>query len=181
MEKQQKIRSLVDYIVDGTPQRVVANDEASKEPAQGAPEAATEPTAPEAATATPEVTAPDAQTAAPAASTQEAAVPDAKAEALLGTIDSPELRAALRAKQSKHSGRPRKDRSKEPPEERAERTTLMVNVQQWEKIKAISLRETLTLKEIVAFALAQVIERYEQKHGPISPEGTKPANINDIF
>ena len=171
MNKQQKISNVVAEIAGGTPQRVVAYDEASKEPAQGTLAAATEPTAPEAATATPEVPAPEEQTAAPA--------PDARAEALLGTIDRPDLRAALRAKQMAKRGRPRKDRTTEP-EEKLIHSSFVVREEQWEKLRAISLRETLTMRELVTFAIEKVIERYEQKHGPIATnEG--PKNIDDIF
>lgn len=172
MNKQQKISNVVVEIAGGTPQRVVAYDEASKEPAQGTPAAAaTEPTAPEAATATPEVPAAEEQTAAP--------TPDARAEALLGTIDSPDLRAALRAKQMAKRGRPRKDRTNEP-EEKLIHSSFVVREEQWEKLRAISLRETLTMRELVTFAIEKVIERYEQKHGPIATnEG--PKNIDDIF
>lgn len=177
MNKQQMSNAVAD-IVEGTPQRVVANVAASKEPTQGTPAAApTGPTAAEAATATPEVQVPEEQTAAPAA--QDAPAPDAKAEALLGTIDSPDLRAALRAKQMAKRGRPRKDRTNEP-EEKLIHSSFVVREEQWEKLRAISLRETLTMRELVTFAIEKVIERYEQKHGPIATnEG--PKNINDIF
>ena len=64
-----------------------------------------------------------------------------------------------------------------------DRTSLIINMEKWAKIKEIALIETLTLKEIVDLALDLVIERYEAKHGTVKPnQNEKPKrNLRDIF
>ena len=62
-----------------------------------------------------------------------------------------------------------------------DRTSLIINVEKWAKVKEIALRETLTLKEIVELALDMVIDRYESKHGEVKPQPVRKRDINEIF
>ena len=54
-------------------------------------------------------------------------------------------------------------------------------MEKWAKIKEIAFIETLTMKEIVELALDMVIERYESKHGTITPIKDRKKDINEIF
>lgn len=60
------------------------------------------------------------------------------------------------------------------------RTTLIINLAKWEKIKEISLRETMLLKDIMEQAMDIVIERYEAKHGEVKvqPKNDIKENFN---
>ena len=62
-----------------------------------------------------------------------------------------------------------------------DRTSLIINVAKWAKVKEIALRETVTLKEIMEAALDIIIERYEAKHGEIKPQPRTKKDIKDIF
>lgn len=47
------------------------------------------------------------------------------------------------------------------------RATFIVNESQLEKMKAIAYWDRIQIKDVVANALADYIEKYEQKHGPV--------------
>jgi hypothetical protein len=104
---------------------------------------------------------------------------------LINTIEDPELREALQKRlQQKRMvgrGRPRKTTDKNGKRtDGYDRTSLIISVEKWAKIKEIAFRETLTMKEIVELALDLVIERYEAKHGEVKPQSRK-RDINEIF
>lgn len=44
-----------------------------------------------------------------------------------------------------------------------------MDLDKWEKLKTISLRETLQIKEVVNKALDMLIEAYENENGAIRP------------
>lgn len=102
---------------------------------------------------------------------------------LINSIEDERLREALRAKRMDGRGRPRKNT--DPSGKRTDgysRTSLIVNDELWAKIKEVSFRETLTMKEIIDLALRLVIERYEAKHGTVDPKPERPKkDINEIF
>lgn len=105
---------------------------------------------------------------------------------LINSIEDEELRKELerRLLQKKMigRGRPRKNDQLGRRTDGYGRTSLIISLKKWAKIKEVANRETLTLKEIVELALDMVIERYERKHGEIKtqPERHK-RDINEIF
>lgn len=102
---------------------------------------------------------------------------------LINSIESEELREALRKKRMDGRGRPRKNTDKNGKRtDGYSRTSLIVNDELWAKIKEVAFRETLTMKEIVDLALHMVVDRYEAKHGTIKPQPQNyTKNINEIF
>lgn len=105
---------------------------------------------------------------------------------LINSIDDEELRAALqeRLRQKRMIGRGRPRTAHDDRGKRTDgynRTSLIVNVEKWEKIKEIAFRETLTMKEITELALDMIIERYESKNGAIVITEKEKRDINDIF
>ena len=55
-------------------------------------------------------------------------------------------------------------------------------MEKWAKVKEIAFIETLTLKEIVELALDMVIDKYESKHGEVTPQPERQRkDIHDIF
>lgn len=124
----------------------------------------------------------------------EAAAPTIEAEPttpqdeadLIATIDDPELREVLqrRLQQKRLVGRGRPRKNTDRTGKRTDgynRTSLIIPVAKWEKIKEIAFRETLTMKEITELALDLVIERYEAKHGEVKPQRERRRDINEIF
>ena len=102
---------------------------------------------------------------------------------LINSVESEALREALRKKRNEKRGRPRKGRDANGKSvDGYDRTSLIVNVEKWAKIKEIAFRETLTMKEILELALDMVIDKYEKKHGVVipNPENYK-GNIKNIF
>lgn len=76
-------------------------------------------------------------------------------------------------------GRPRKD--EKPNDIGLEmRTSLIVNKENYDKIREIALQESLTLKEVVNFAFELAIEKYEEKNGKIG-EGKKARKKEELF
>lgn len=90
---------------------------------------------------------------------------------LINTITDEELKEALRRKRMAKRGRPRKGaalRAKE--EELYTRTTWIMRRDLLAKLKEISFRETLTLKEILEQVVSEAVSRYEAKHGEVIPK-----------
>lgn len=104
---------------------------------------------------------------------------------LLNSIEDEELRKELEARLYRKKligrGRPRKNDQLGRRMDGYNRTSLIIPVEKWEKVKEIALRETLTLKEIVELSLDMVIERYETKHGEVKPQPREKKDINEIF
>lgn len=77
-------------------------------------------------------------------------------------------------------GRPRKGSRRAELAKEDMHTSIIVNRPQYDKLKEIAMRETLTVKEIVYFAFELAIECYEKKNGPVSlPE--KPKGRKELF
>ena len=90
---------------------------------------------------------------------------------LIASITDSELKAALHRKRMEKRGRPRKDaalRAKE--EELYTRTTWIMRRDLLAKLKEISFRETLTIKEIMEEVVSEAVAKYEAKHGEIIPK-----------
>ena len=105
---------------------------------------------------------------------------------LINSIEDPELREELKRRQHQRTmigrGRPRKNTDRIGRRtDGYNRTSLIVPVDKWAKIKEIAFRETLTMKEIVELAIDMVIERYENKHGEVKPHQERKRDINEIF
>ena len=104
---------------------------------------------------------------------------------LLSTIEDEglkkELEERLRKKRLVGRGRPRKNDQLGKRSDGYDRTSLIINKEKWAKLKEIAFIETLTMKEIVELALDMVIERYEAKHGTITPTPERQKDIKDIF
>ena len=88
-------------------------------------------------------------------------------EDLMETVKDEELRELLEKKRKKDLGRPRKDTKHLSRTEGYERMTTIVNTEKMEKLKAIALKETKTIKEVMEEVMDLAIEAYEKKHGPI--------------
>lgn len=93
-----------------------------------------------------------------------------------------ELQERLRRKRMVGRGRPRKNDQLGRRMDGYDRTSLIIPVDKWAKVKEIAFIETLTLKEIVELALDMVIERYESKHGEVKPQPQRQKkDISEIF
>lgn len=104
---------------------------------------------------------------------------------LINSIEDEELREELKERLRKKRligrGRPRKNDQLGRRMDGYDRTSLIISKEKWAKIKEIAFIETLTMKEIVELALDMVIERYESKHGTITPNTDRKKDINEIF
>ena len=120
--------------------------------------------------------------AASTPSTDEAAP---EQEDLLNTIEDEELRKELEVRLAKKRligrGRPRKNDQLGRRSDGYGRSSIIIPLEKWEKVKEIAFRETLTIKEIIELALDMVIDRYEKKHGEVKPQPDRKRNINEIF
>ena len=67
----------------------------------------------------------------------------------------------------RHHGRPRKGDKPQTFIGEEMRTSLIVNRGVYDKIRIISIREGLTVKEVVHYAFQHAVENYEKKNGPI--------------
>ena len=105
---------------------------------------------------------------------------------LIDTIEDEELRSELerrlKEKRKVGRGRPRKNDQLGRRTDGYDRTSLIIPVEKWAKVKEIAFIETLTLKEIVELALDMVIDKYESKHGEVTPQPERQRkDIHDIF
>ena len=88
-------------------------------------------------------------------------------EDVMDTVKDEELRRLLDERRKEALGRPRKDTKHLSRTEGYERMTTIVNTEKMEKLKAIALKETKTIKEVMEEVMDLAIEAYEKKHGPI--------------
>lgn len=102
---------------------------------------------------------------------------------LINSIDDAELRAALEKRRKEGRGRPRK--TADALGRRTDgysRTSYIIKKSTMAKIREIAFRETLTMKDIVNAALENVIEKYEEQHGEITPHPEKyKGDIHNLF
>jgi len=86
---------------------------------------------------------------------------------ILQKVQDEELKEALRQRVLKGRGRPKKGRPHDSQTERYSTVCIKANTEKWEKIKYISLQETLQIKELMEIAIDKIIEEYESKKGKI--------------
>ena len=104
------------------------------------------------------------------AEAMEEATPQEEEE-LISSIQDETLRAALRQRQNRKRGRPRKDAAlRRKYEEVYTRSCWIMRRDQIAKLKEISFRETLTIKEIMEKIVGDAIKAYEDIHGEVVPK-----------
>lgn len=175
MADKEKLRSSLANLIGG------ADSSVSKQRLQNLAESFSKPTEqPVTDEATPEE---QTEGAAPQMAVEPTTLQDERD--LLNSIEDEELRKELETRLYKKKligrGRPRKNDQLGRRMDGYDRTSLIINVEKWAKVKEIALRETLTLKEIVELSLDMVIDRYESKHGEVKPQPVRKRDINDIF
>ena len=109
------------------------------------------------------------------------ASPRGKQEAIETTdlLQDEELKEALHRRRMEQRGRPRRGRPRSEATKNTGRITAIVNLSKWEKVKYISLKETMQIKEVLDVALDMVIEKYESEKGEIHPP--RPNRKNNVF
>jgi hypothetical protein len=98
-------------------------------------------------------------------------------EAIIETVQDEELKEALRQRQLDGRGRPKRGRKKESKTEGYGTICVKANLDKWEKVKYISLQETLQIKEVLELALDMLIEKYESEKGTIRVRQSKKGNV----
>ena len=98
-------------------------------------------------------------------------------EELIETVQDEELKEALRQRQLDGRGRPQRGRKKESKTEGYGTICVKANLDKWEKVKYISLQETLQIKEVLELALDMLIEKYESEKGTIRINQSKKGNV----
>lgn len=102
----------------------------------------------------------------------EEATPEEE-EDLINSIEDEELKEALRRKRLQGNGRPRKGVKKQKASEGYVRACMIVNEEKYNKLKTISLKETLSIKEVMEAVMDMAIEAYEKRNGAISSENPR--------
>lgn len=102
---------------------------------------------------------------------QQEPTPDEVAEQIrqdaINKVEDAELREALRQHRLSGRGRPRKNVPHKSRTDGYERITTIASIVKMEKLRAIAMRETLTIKEVLEACMDLAIEAYEKKHGEI--------------
>ena len=60
------------------------------------------------------------------------------------------------------------------------RTCMLLDKEQYDKIREIALRETMTIKDLTHMMFQLAIDQYEKKHGVVVPRGESSAR-KEIF
>lgn len=95
-------------------------------------------------------------------------------EELINSVEDEELREALRQRRMRKRGRPRKDAALRAKEEEVyTRSCWIMRKDHIAKLKEISFRETLTIKEIMEQIVGDAIRAYEEKNGELKPTNHK--------
>ena len=90
---------------------------------------------------------------------------------------SNEQEATTSKEPKRRVGRPKKDRSNESE---SEPRTYKLKTEILQKVKLISLKEGISQTEVLEYALTQLIDRYEKKHGTLEVDIT-PKSFEEIF
>ena len=99
-------------------------------------------------------------------------------EDIIDSVQDEELREALRKRQLEGRGKPKKGRPHDSKTEGYGTICVKANLEKWEKIKYISLQETLQIKEVLELALDKIIAEYEEEKGTILIKKTsKKGNV----
>ena len=113
------------------------------------------------------------QAPADGAEAMEEATPQEEEE-LINSIQDEALREKLIERRNRKRGRPRKGAAyRAKQDEIYIRSCWVMRRDQLAKLKEMSFRETLTLREIMAQIVGEAIEAYERKHGEIIPQEHK--------
>lgn len=78
-----------------------------------------------------------------------------------------EKELALAEERKKGRGRPKKINPGEKRSDGYEKASVIVNSEQWAKVREICYNETIMQKDVLELALSLLIEKYEKKHGKI--------------
>lgn len=109
---------------------------------------------------------------------QEGEVQQSETDALIETVQDEELKEKLRQRQLDGRGRPKRGRPHDSKTDGYGTVSVKANLEKWEKLRYISLQETLQLKEVLELALDMLIAKYEAEKGTIQlkPQ-TKSGNV----
>lgn len=95
-------------------------------------------------------------------------------EDVIDTIEDEDLKRALIKRRMEKRGRPPKsEEEREKWDAKYTRYTTIMRRDQIEKLKAICLRETMTMKEALEQIIGEAIDRYEERNGKIQPRVRK--------
>lgn len=101
-----------------------------------------------------------------------------KTAEMIETVSDEELKEKLRQRQLDGRGRPKRGRPHDSRTDGYGTICVKANLEKWEKIKVISLRETLQLKEVLELALDKLIAEYEAEKGEIRLQpASKKGNV----
>ncbi len=101
---------------------------------------------------------------------------------LIDSIEDEQLKEALRQRQNRKRGRPRKGVVLEGRQEEVfTRFCTLVRKDQAAKLREICYRETLTLKELLQYVFGKAIESYEEYKGEVKPSKRKKKDAATIF
>lgn len=62
-----------------------------------------------------------------------------------------------------------------------ERICTIVDVEKMGKIRAISDKEGVSIKDIISYAFDVIIDKYEELHGTVRTKKTRKANVKNVF
>lgn len=114
----------------------------------------------------------------PAVEVATSTVENEPKEDIIDSVQDEELREALRKRQLEGRGKPKKGRPHDSKTEGYGTICVKANLEKWEKIKYISLQETLQIKEVLELALDKIIAEYEEEKGTILIKRTsKKGNV----
>ena len=109
---------------------------------------------------------------------QEEEVQTSEASRLLETVQDEELKEKLRQRQLEGRGRPKRGRPHDSKTEGYGTVCVKANLEKWDKLRYISLQESLQLKEVLELAIDMLIEKYESEKGTIRLKTqTKKGNV----
>lgn len=101
---------------------------------------------------------------------------------IINSVEDEELRQALRAKRMKGRGKRKRGQRVDSLQEGYTRACTIVPILKMEKLREISFRETLTIKEVVEAAFDLAIEAYEAEHGEVVPNAAaRKGNPENLF
>lgn len=109
---------------------------------------------------------------------QEEQVQASETDALIETVQDEELKEKLRQRQLDGRGRPKRGRPHDSRTVGYGTVSVKANLEKWDKLRYISLQETLQLKEVLELAIDMLIEKYESEKGTIRLKTqTKKGNV----
>lgn len=96
-----------------------------------------------------------------------------------------EYRTLQAEARNRHRGRPQKwekdERGNSIRGDGYKRTSMIVNVELWAKMKEIAFRSGATEKEVLEQAISLAVKRYEDKNGVVIPNPAAYTAKKDIF